>query len=777
MFLLLVASALTNQISNAQATKNFAENGSFEEFDLGILSGNDLGWTFNINANGAISTFEIIEDSQDGDGRALRISIGDFNNGDDWNIEVVNEDLQVKAGDTYTATVWIKADTTSRMARFYYGLPASGDWARFNEYDSSLDTVWTKYEVSHTATAVDEQNTMRFAIPFNHPENTGSIIYVDNLKVIGPDPNGPQNPNGSFEDSPVTERADTAEVSGWVFELQDTGDATFAIVDDMVKDGNRALRVDVLTAGQNDWSIQAINEMFLIEPGVNYTFSAWAKASVDGATLNFTTGNPAFAEFGRIDKSNVNLSTEWQEYTFEFNGGATDSIGRAPIHFSMPANTGLSIWIDSVRIQKPIAVETVYHPIARDKPKFLGNVFSVNQVPRFEEYWNQVTPENAGKWGSVEGTRDVMNWSQMDDAAQLARENGFPLKFHVLIWGNQQPQWIQSLPANEQLEEIREWFEAVADRYPDLEWIEVVNEPLHDPPTTTGANSGTNDSGGYIEALGGSGTTGWDWIITSFEMAREIFPDSVKLIINDYSILGNVSNTATYKSIIELLQGRDLIDGIGVQAHAFSTKNSNESGLNNSLNSLGETGLPIQITELDIDGNPGGSNTQSDQAQLDEYKRIFPLFWEHEFVEGITLWGWQIGHWRTEQDAFIIRANNEERPALTWLREYVESTELMVSNEESSGSKLLPDNFELSQNYPNPFNPSTQIAYSVPYTSDVSIKVYDITGRLVQTLLHRQHNEGSYTVNFNASTLSTGIYFYEIRSGTFREVKKMILIK
>lgn len=760
----------------SQATKDYATNGSFEEFVLGAVTDNGLGWSFNITANGANAAFEIVDEAQDGDGKALKIDFGTFNNGDDWNVEVVNEDLLVKAGDTYTATVWIKADTTSRIGRFYYGLPASGDWARFGEYDTSLDTVWTKYELSHIATAIDEQNTMRFAIPFNFPENTGSVIYVDNLTVIGPDPDGPQNPNGSFEDSPLTEQADTADIHGWTFELQDTGDASFAIVDDVVKDGNRALRIDVHTVGSNDWSIQAINEFFQVEAGISYTFSAWVKASEEGATANFTVGNPSFSEFDRIDKSNVSLTAEWQEFSFNFLVGNSDTVGRAPIHLSISANEGKSIWIDSVRIQKPIIPDVVYEPIARDKPKFLGNVYSGNQVPRFEEYWNQVTPENAGKWGSVETTRDQMNWTQMDAAAALARENGFPLKFHVLVWGNQQPTWIKSLSASEQLEEITEWFEAVAERYPDLEWIEVVNEPLHDPPNNSGANTGTSDSGGYIEALGGSGETGWDWIITSFEMAREIFPDTVKLIINDYSILGNSFNTSKYKEIIELLQERNLIDGIGVQAHAFSTKNPSVSSHLASLNSLGSTGLPIQITELDIDGNPSGTDNQSDQTQLDEYRRLFPALWEHESVEGITLWGWRIGHWRSAQEAFIIRANDEERPALTWLREYVEETDIMgVSAEESLVES--PFNFKLHQNYPNPFNPSTQISYEIPSISNVAINVYDITGRLVQILVNARQAAGVYSITFNASNLSTGMYFYEIKSDSFRDVKKMMLIK
>lgn len=134
----------------------------------------------------------------------------------------------------------------------------------------------------------------------------------------------------------------------------------------------------------------------------------------------------------------------------------------------------------------------------------------------FTAYWNQVTPENAGKWGSVEATRDVMNWAELDAAYALAKNNGFPFRVHTLIWGNQQPAWIEALPAAAQLEEITEWFAAVAARYPDIDFIDVVNEPLHDPPDGPG-------DGAYIEALGGAGASGWEWVLQSFRLARQYF--------------------------------------------------------------------------------------------------------------------------------------------------------------------------------------------------------------------------------------------------------------
>lgn len=88
----------------------------------------------------------------------------------------------------------------------------------------------------------------------------------------------------------------------------------------------------------------------------------------------------------------------------------------------------------------------------------------------------------------------------------------------------------------------------------------------------------------------------------------------------------------------------------------------------------------------------------------------------------------------------------------------------------------VPENFSLSQNYPNPFNPSTTIEYSIPQAGLVTIQVYDILGREVATLVNEEKQRGSYSVNFNASNLSSGIYFYRLQASSFIETKKMILI-
>ncbi len=89
----------------------------------------------------------------------------------------------------------------------------------------------------------------------------------------------------------------------------------------------------------------------------------------------------------------------------------------------------------------------------------------------------------------------------------------------------------------------------------------------------------------------------------------------------------------------------------------------------------------------------------------------------------------------------------------------------------------IPNNFSLSQNYPNPFNPSTTISYQLPNNGFVTLKVYDILGKEVATLVNEQKSAGKYEAKFNASNLTSGTYIYKISAGNSVQIKKMILMK
>jgi hypothetical protein len=89
----------------------------------------------------------------------------------------------------------------------------------------------------------------------------------------------------------------------------------------------------------------------------------------------------------------------------------------------------------------------------------------------------------------------------------------------------------------------------------------------------------------------------------------------------------------------------------------------------------------------------------------------------------------------------------------------------------------LPKEFALSQNYPNPFNPSTTIKYQIPELSFVTLKVYDVLGNEITTLVSNEKTVGNHQVDFDASSLSSGVYFYQLKAGSFIESKKMVLMK
>jgi len=91
--------------------------------------------------------------------------------------------------------------------------------------------------------------------------------------------------------------------------------------------------------------------------------------------------------------------------------------------------------------------------------------------------------------------------------------------------------------------------------------------------------------------------------------------------------------------------------------------------------------------------------------------------------------------------------------------------------------KYFPSHFALEQNYPNPFNPSTTFRYSIPTHSKVVIKVYDVLGNEIATLMDEEKTVGTYELTWNAKNHSSGIYFYTISAGSFIETKKMILLR
>ena len=283
--------------------------------------------------------------------------------------------------------------------------------------------------------------------------------------------------------------------------------------------------------------------------------------------------------------------------------------------------------------------------------RFVGNITTNGQVrDDFARYWDQITPENEGKWGSVEGTRGQMNWDGLDRAYAYAKQHAIPFKQHTFVWGSQQPSWIATLSRAEQRAEVEEWIRLYCERYPDTALIDVVNEP---PPHTTPT---------YMDALGGAGDSGYDWIIQAFKWSRQYCPNAI-LMLNDYNNIEYGGDNERFLDIVERIRNAGApIDALGAQAHDAHKLSADV--VQGFLDKLSATGLPVYITEYDID-------VADDARQREIMQEQFPLFWDDKRIVGITLWGYVVGAtWRPNTG--LMTADGKERPALTWLREQLE---------------------------------------------------------------------------------------------------------
>ncbi|MFQ3576181.1 MAG: endo-1,4-beta-xylanase, partial [Cytophagales bacterium] len=322
-------------------------------------------------------------------------------------------------------------------------------------------------------------------------------------------------------------------------------------------------------------------------------------------------------------------------------------------------------------------------PVARgmsaNKGKYLGNIIAGSIPQNYNTFWNAVTSENDNKWGSVEPQRNQMNWTGSDRAFNHAKNNNLAFRYHALAWGNQYPCWAirgqgcsggsnntgtptLQITQQEFRDELEQYMQLVAQRYgDDIDQLDVLNENLqfgdgseHAPATPV-----------FRQALGGSGTTGYDWVVWLFEKARQYFPNS-KLVLNDYGLENDQSAINRQLAVIRVLRDRNLIDGFGTQAHEFNVNTLSASALTNALNLMANSGVPIYVTELDISGNDSEQNTR--------YQTLFPVYWNHAAVAGISLWGYiQNQTWIANTHLMSSGANDATfRPAMTWLQNYMQ---------------------------------------------------------------------------------------------------------
>lgn len=341
-----------------------------------------------------------------------------------------------------------------------------------------------------------------------------------------------------------------------------------------------------------------------------------------------------------------------------------------------------------------LAAASVSHAALADGgAKFLGNITTSGQIRSdMGTYWNQITAENGCKWGSIHsltngntGTSQFAwdNYDKCEGAYKWAKEKPGErhFKFHALVWGSQYPNFLckkknPDITVEKTKQYITEWFDAVAEHFPDLEYIDVVNEAIwagdnyhsgYGKPAAGANGISTDDTecgGSYIiEALGGddvvNGKHQYNFITNAFKMARERWPKAV-LIYNDYNTLSWQMNEGI-ELVQTIIKNGAPVDAYGQQSHDCTgmSKSDFESKMTRIHN---ETGLPLFVTEYDIGE---ADNTK----QKNDYANQIPFMWETEWIGGITIWGYINGAtWA--KNTGIIEQDGTKRPAMTWLEEY-----------------------------------------------------------------------------------------------------------
>lgn len=371
--------------------------------------------------------------------------------------------------------------------------------------------------------------------------------------------------------------------------------------------------------------------------------------------------------------------------------------------------------------------------LSSNPDKFLGNITTSYNVDfgaeKFYTLWNQITPENESKWASIEGSRrGSFNWGGCDNAYNYAKNHNFPFKFHCLIWGSQYPSWMDNLSTAAQYKAIEEWMDAIKKKYPNLPMIDVVNEAVagHQPAP-------------YKAALGGDGKTGYDWIIKAFEMAHERWPDAI-LIYNDYNTF-QWQRTEFINLVRTLRDAGAPIDAYGCQSHDLTDMSL--SDFKSAMTQI-QTALkmPMYSTEYDI-------GTDDDSKQLQRYKEQIPYMWEADYCAGITLWGYIYGRtWTTNGNSGIIK-DGKDRPAMTWLREY------MQTDAAKNAKSPFPGMVKEASVYVKPGALAVSRNETVPITvrARLKTKTIDHVDLYVKNKLYCTMTEAPYTTEYVPTVL------------------------
>ena len=413
--------------------------------------------------------------------------------------------------------------------------------------------------------------------------------------------------------------------------------------------------------------------------------------------------------------------------------------------------------------------------------------FGTNTGLVMDREFNYVTPENDFKQWAIHPDPNTWNWSQTDAWVRHIQTNDQILRMHCPI-GPQCSSWAQtdSRTAEELESVMRDFMQAVCERYNDEERVfslDVVNETVQggawkrDEPGTGGWEMPWYKIGRDTDARRTP-----LYIRYAFEIANQYAPD-MKLIYNHHEGPNSVSSWNLIKTTIGYLRDLGLrVDGIGWQAHVdngwASTTSLNR--LRDLIDWAHENDLEFHVTEASVWIN-GAQTEAAFTLQATTYSKIVEVLLEKRFTGKVGWNTWHIddGHgWQNEKAPSLFDRDYEAKPAYYAIQHVLENAPTEIKDAPAAPLTF----FQLFNNYPNPFNSSTTLTYLLTKGSRVQLKIYNLFGNEVRSLVDEYKTAGYHMASWDGKDhrgedVSSGTFLYRLLVDGQIQTKKMVYLK
>ncbi|MDR1868251.1 MAG: endo-1,4-beta-xylanase [Treponema sp.] len=453
------------------------------------------------------------------------------------------------------------------------------------------------------------------------------------------------------------------------------GEELLTLSTESAHSGNYSLKVENRSKAWHGPSVRI--EQYL-EQGKEYTLSLWVKLiSPNASQLQLSTqvGEGNAASYSNIARADISTASGWLQLAGTYRYDNTSS-GYITVYVESSTDAPASFYIDDVQVSELISAPLVLEDLPPLKARYegtflIGNVIAPTGTSgqRFEllkKHFNILTAENAMKPSSLQHDKGVFTFEDVDKMIDTVRAEGFKVHGHTLAWHQQSSEWMNydGISRDEAIDNLVTHAKTVAGHFSGkvISW-DVLNEAIVDNPQHPTDWKASLRQSPWYKAIGP------DYVEIVFKAAREADPEAM-LYYNDYNLDNQNKSLAVYSMVKDInernpqVNGRPLIDGIGMQGHYVT--NTNPTNVRLSIERFISLGVEVSITELDIQA---GSNSQLTEKQALQqgiaYANLFKIFKEYaQHIGRVTLWGLEdSSSWRAATNPLLFDKDLHAKPA------------------------------------------------------------------------------------------------------------------